>query len=139
MKCAKIGKTAGKSCKIHVGIDFTVQREIDKNTNQLRLYNVKFEKLKTLISTAEDVDGERYKKLIELRNKLDAEIQRVAALIDKLQTKVVIDERAAVTVTGEISQGTLIEICQVALFIDKPLRRATLRFDKSLGKIVQVA
>jgi uncharacterized protein (DUF342 family) len=139
MRCAKIGKTAGRACKIHVGVDFIVQREIDKNVNQLRLYNAKFEKLKTFISAAEDVDGDRYKKMIELRNKLAVEIERVSALIDKLHTKVVVDERAAVTVTGEISQGTLIEICQVALFVDQPLRRATLRFDKSQGKIVQLA
>jgi uncharacterized protein (DUF342 family) len=139
MRCAKIGKTAGRACRIHVGIDFIVQREIDKNVNQLRLYNAKFEKLKTLISAAEDITGERYKKMIELRNQLDVEIKRVSALIDKLQTKVVVDEKAAVVVTGEISQGTLIEICQVALFVDQPLRRATLRLDKAQGKIVQLA
>jgi uncharacterized protein (DUF342 family) len=137
MKCAKIGKTAGRACKIHVGIDFTLQREIDKNINQLRLYHTKLEKIKMFISAADDITGERYQKMIELRNKLDVEINRLSAMVDDLQTKVVVDEQAAVTVTGEISPGTLVEICQVALFVDEPLRRVMLKFDKTLGRIVQ--
>jgi uncharacterized protein (DUF342 family) len=137
MRCAKIGKTAGRACKIHVGIDFTLQREIDKKVDQLRLYHTKLEKIKMFISAADDITGERYQKMIELRNKLDVEINRLSAIIDDLQTKVVVDEKAAVTVTGEISQGTLIEICQVALFVDEPLRRVTLKLDKTLGRIVQ--
>jgi uncharacterized protein (DUF342 family) len=137
MRCAKIGKTAGRACKIHVGVDFTVQREIDKKINQLRLYNVKFENLKMLISSADEITNDRYKNMIELRNKLDIEIKRLSAIIDDLQIRVVVDEKAAVTVTGEISQGTLIEICQVALFVDAPLRRAALKLDKTQGKIVQ--
>jgi uncharacterized protein (DUF342 family) len=137
MRCAKMGKTAGRACKIHVGIDFTVQREIDQKINYLRTYNTKFEKLKTLISAADDITGERYNTMIELRNKLDAEIKRLSAIIDNLQTKVVVDEKAVVVVTGEISLGTLIEICQVALFVNEPLRRVTLRFDKKQGRIAQ--
>jgi uncharacterized protein (DUF342 family) len=137
MRCAKIGKTAGRACKIHVGIDFMVQREIDKKINQLRRYHAKFEKIKMFISAAADITGDRYRTMIDLRNKLDDEIKRLSAAIDDLQTKVIVDEKAAVTVTGEISQGTLVEICQVALFVDAPLRRVTLKFDRTQGKIVQ--
>jgi uncharacterized protein (DUF342 family) len=137
MTCAKIGKTAGRACKIHVGVDFTVQREIDQKTNQLRMYNAKFDQLKMLISAADNTTGDRYKSMIEMRNKLDAEIKRLSAIIDDLRTRVIVDKNAAVTVTREISQGTLVEICQVALFVDAPLQRVTLKFDKTLGKIIQ--
>jgi uncharacterized protein (DUF342 family) len=136
MKCAKIGKTAGNACKIHVGIDFAIQKEIEKAVTQLRLFNVKLEKLKALISAAGNTSGERYKKMIELRNSLDAEIGRLSAVIDSLQAKVIVDENAMVVVQDEISPGTLIEICQVALFVDKTLRRVILRLDKAQGKIV---
>jgi uncharacterized protein (DUF342 family) len=139
MKCAKIGRTAGKACKIHVGVDFTVQKEIDKSVNQLRLHSAKLDKLKTLISASENVTGERYQKMIELRNKLDAEIRRLSAVIDHLHTRVVVDEEATVTVYGEISQRTLVEIGQIALIVDKPLQRVTLRLDKARGRIVQTA
>ncbi|MDR1230232.1 MAG: FapA family protein [Spirochaetaceae bacterium] len=137
MRCAKVGKTAGRACKIHVGVDFTVQQEIGKKIDQIRSYNIKFEKIKTFISAADDVTSDRYKTMLELRNKLDIEIKRLSSIIDDLQTRVVVDEKAAVTVTGEISQGTLVEICQVALFVDIPLRRVTLKFDKAQGRIVQ--
>jgi uncharacterized protein (DUF342 family) len=139
MRCAKIGRTMGKACKIHVGVDFTVQKEIDKNINRLRPLNAKLDKLKTLISVSEDITSARGKTMIELRNKLDAEIKRLSAVIDHLQTRVVVDEKASVEVYGEISQGTLIEICQIALIIDKPLQRITLKLDKARGKIVQTA
>jgi tRNA(Phe) wybutosine-synthesizing methylase Tyw3 len=137
MRCAKIGKTAGKACKIHVGIDFTIQKEIDKHTDMRRVFAVKLEKLKELISAANDITGERYKKMIELRNRLDTEIRRLSAIIDRLQSRVIVDENARVTVNGEISQGTLIEICQVALFVDTPMRHVTLKLDKTQGRIVQ--
>jgi uncharacterized protein (DUF342 family) len=139
MRCAKIGRTAGKACKIHVGVDFTVQREIDKNIEVQRQLTAKLDKLKALISASEDITGPRYKKMMELRNKLDDETRRISGIIDHLQTKVVVNEKATVTVFGEISQGTLVEICQVALFIDKPLHRVTLKLDKAQGKIVQTA
>jgi uncharacterized protein (DUF342 family) len=139
MRCAKIGRTAGRACKIHAGVDFTVQKAIDKTINQLRPLGVKLDKLKMLVSASEDVTGSRYQKMIELRNKLDAEIRRLQAVIEDLHTRVVVDEKAAVTVYGEISQGTLVEIGQIALIIDKPLQRVTFKLDKARGKIVQSA
>jgi uncharacterized protein (DUF342 family) len=137
MKCAKIGRTVGKTCKIHVGVDFTVQSEIDKNINYQRLFAVKLEKLKALISAAKDTEGNRYQKMIELRNRLNTEITRLSGVVEQLQSRLVVDEKASVTVSGEIAQGTLIEICQVALFVEKPLRCVTLKLDKTQGKIVQ--
>ncbi|MDR1096123.1 MAG: FapA family protein [Spirochaetaceae bacterium] len=136
MTCAKIGKTAGRACRIHAGVDFTVQQEIDRKTNQLRMYNAKFEQIKMLVSAADNSTGDRYKSMIELRNKLDVEIRRLSAIIDDLRAKIVVDENAAVTATREIAQGTLVEICQVALFVDVPLRRVTLKFDKAQGRII---
>jgi uncharacterized protein (DUF342 family) len=136
MTCAKIGKTAGRACRIHVGVDFTIQQEIDKKTNQLRQYNAKLEQIKMLVSAADNITGDRYKSMIEMRNKLDIEIKRLSAIIDDLRTRVVVDENAVVAVTREIAQGTLVEICQVALFVDAPLQRVTLKFDKAQGRII---
>jgi hypothetical protein len=41
-----------------------------------------------------------------------------------------------VEVTGEIAPGTLIEICQIALFVDEPLRKVRIKLDKMGGKLV---
>ena len=136
MKCAKIGKAAGKACKIHAGIDFTVQKHIDRYTAQLRVLAAQLDQLKTLLSAAADTSGERYTNILNARNKHDAEIRRLTAVIDTFRSKLIVDEAATVTVSGEIAQGTLIEICQIALFIDAPMRSVTLRLDKTQGKIV---
>jgi predicted RNase H-like nuclease (RuvC/YqgF family) len=136
LRCGKIGGTAGKASKIHVGIDFTVQKEIEKAAQELRLLSAKIEKLKTLIS-AGIPETERYAKRIDVRDKLNVQIQNVSAKIDLLHAKVNVDENATVEILGEISPGTLIEICQVALFVDKPLRHTRFRLDKQAGRVVQ--
>jgi hypothetical protein len=41
-----------------------------------------------------------------------------------------------VEVSGEIVPGTLIEICQIALFVDEPLKKTRIKLDKAGGKLV---
>jgi hypothetical protein len=41
-----------------------------------------------------------------------------------------------VEVLGEVAPGTLIEICQIALFVTEPLRHVRIRLDRGLGKLV---
>ena len=37
---------------------------------------------------------------------------------------------------GEIAAGTLIEICEIALFVVEPLRHVRIRLDAQAGKLV---
>jgi hypothetical protein len=41
-----------------------------------------------------------------------------------------------VEVRGEIAPGTLIEICQVALFVTKPLKKVKINLDRNNNKLV---
>jgi hypothetical protein len=46
------------------------------------------------------------------------------------------DSDATVEVNGEIASGTLIEICEIALFVAEPLRRVRIKLDARNGKLV---
>jgi hypothetical protein len=72
----------------------------------------------------------------ELRSRLEGEQQKAAAKVGELLGRIIIDENACVEVQGDIAPGTLIEICQVALFVTEPLRKVRIRLDKTAGKVI---
>jgi uncharacterized protein (DUF342 family) len=130
-----IGKKAGKATRIHCGIDFTAQQEKEKNNNLLRILAAKIARVKELLEKPETGPAERA-KMEELLRRLEAEQRKAAAAVGDLLGRIVTDENAGVEVLGDIAPGTLIEICQVALFIAEPLRKVRIRLDKASGKVV---
>lgn len=135
IKTGGIGKKTGKATRVHCGVDFTVQQEKEKTNNRMRILAAKLAKLRELIAL-EDTAGEKRAKMEELLRRLEEE-QRIASarlggLLDRINT----DEKAAVEVSGEICPGTLIEICQIALFVADPLRKVRIRLDAAGGKLV---
>jgi uncharacterized protein (DUF342 family) len=135
IKAGGIGKKAGKATRIHCGIDFTAQQEKEKNNNQLRILAAKLEKLRELEAGYEPGCEQRV-KVDELIKRLTEEQKKAAAAVSDLLGRIVTDENACVEVQGEIAPGTLIEICQVALFVSETLRKVRVRLDKSGGKVV---
>jgi hypothetical protein len=83
-----------------------------------------------------DKNPEKQAKMTELLHRLENEQkktgQRIADLLGRLEA----DNNAMVEITGEIAPGTLIEICQIALFIQEPLRKVRIKLDKGKGKLV---
>jgi uncharacterized protein (DUF342 family) len=135
IKTGGIGKKAGKSTRIHCGIDFTTQQEKEKNNNRLRMLAAKLAKLRELIA-APDMGGERRVKMEELLHRLEEEQQSTSTRVTELLDHINADESAIVEVSGEITPGTLIEICQIALFVTEPLRKVRVRLDPFGGKLV---
>jgi uncharacterized protein (DUF342 family) len=144
-----IGKKAGKASKIHCGIDFTIQQEKEKNNNQLRILAAKLGKLRELmaapdsrggVSPGKNPDGrssaERHARLEELLHRLEEEQKKTTARISDLLGSINTDEDAEVQVSGEIVPGTLIEICQIALFVTEPLSKVRIHLDKASGKLI---
>jgi uncharacterized protein (DUF342 family) len=138
IKAGGIGKKTGKSPRIHCGIDFTAQQEKEKNNNLLRLLAAKLAKLREMMAVPEE-NEERRARQEELLRRLEAEQQKAAAKVSELLGRINTDENAAVEVQGEIAAGTLIEICQVALFVTEPLRKVRVRLDKATGKVISEA
>jgi uncharacterized protein (DUF342 family) len=135
IRAGRIGKISGKSTRIHCGIDFTVQQEKEKNNYHFQIISAKLAKLRELMAIP-DQSPEKQAKMEELLHRLEDEQkktgQRIADLLGRLEA----DANAVVEVTGEIAPGTLIEICQIALFVAEPLRGVRIKLDKINGKLV---
>jgi uncharacterized protein (DUF342 family) len=138
IKAGGIGKKTGKAPRIHCGIDFTAQQEKEKNNNRLRILAAKLAKLREMMAASGE-NGEQRAKLEELLQRLETEQQKAAARVSELLGQINTDENAAVEVQGEIVAGSLIEICQVALFVTEPLRKVRIRLDKNTGKVISEA
>jgi uncharacterized protein (DUF342 family) len=130
-----IGKKSGKATRIHCGIDFTVQQEKEKNNNILRILTAKLTKLRELMALPEE-NSEKRAKMEELSRRLEEEQQKAEARVADFSGRVNTDEDALVEVSGEIAGGTLIEICQIALFVEEPLKKVRIRLDKSNRKLI---
>ncbi|MDR1288571.1 MAG: FapA family protein [Treponema sp.] len=135
IRAGGIGKKAGKPTRIHCGIDFTAQQEKEKNNNQMRILAAKLEKLRELYENSQPDSGQRA-RIEELIHRLTEEQKKAAAAVSDLLGRIVTDENASVEVQGEIVPGTLIEICQVALFVPEPLRKVRVRLDRAAGKVI---
>ena len=136
IKTGTIGKKSGKSTRIHCGIDFTALQEKEKCNNQLRILSAKLGKLRELVAEPEINPGKKT-KMEELIKRLEEEEQTVVAKVTELLGKINADENAVVEVLGDIAPGTLIEICQIALFVSEPLHKVRIRLDTSSGKLLQ--
>jgi uncharacterized protein (DUF342 family) len=131
---AGIGSGGGISTKIHCGIDFTAQQELDRANERMRVLVLKLGKLRDIRNAVSGGDQEL--RLAELIAKMEEEIMKLSTLSGELLGKLDADEDATVEVTGDIASGTLIEICHVALFVDESLRKQRFRLDKTQGRLI---
>jgi len=135
LRAGGIGKKGGKSTRIHCGINFTAQQEMENDNSKLRTLAAKLTRLQAMMARP-DIESEELAKMKELAQRLAEEEQAASAHIAELMGNINVDESALVEVLGEIAPGTLIEICQIALFVDEPLRNVRIRLDKAEGKLV---
>jgi uncharacterized protein (DUF342 family) len=138
IRAGGIGKNAGKATRIHCGVDFTLQKDKENWNNTLRLLSEKLGKLRELMASPEP-DPEKQAKMEELLHRLEEEQKKATLQIGNLMGRINADENAVVEVAGEIAPGTLIEICEIALFVAEPLKRVRIRLDKASGKVVHEA
>ncbi|MDR2102381.1 MAG: FapA family protein [Treponema sp.] len=135
IRAGAIGKKSGKATRIHCGIDFTAQQEKEKNNNGLRILAAKLAKLRELMALPED-SREKQAKMAELLHRLEEEQKKLGTQTADIMGRINVDENALVEVTGEIAEGTLIEICQIALFVTEPIKKVRIRLDKTKGKLI---
>ncbi|MDR0759415.1 MAG: FapA family protein [Treponema sp.] len=138
IRAGSIGRKSGKSSQIHCGVDFTLQQEQEKCNTRLRMLTAKLKKLRELMDAlpAGGKSPERRIKMEQLKNRLEEEREKTSRRISGLMDTVMSDENAVIEVSGEIAPGTLIEICQIALFVTEPLKRVRIYLDKRQGKLV---
>ncbi|MDR3200715.1 MAG: FapA family protein, partial [Spirochaetales bacterium] len=132
IKAGALGKKSGKATTIHCGIDFTALQEKERQNYNLRIVNAKMAKLKELLEAEQK--PEKKAKMEEAINHLGEDQKKISAAISSILGRLNSDEAASVEVLGDIASGTLIEICQIALFVTEPLHHVRVRLDRALGK-----
>jgi uncharacterized protein len=134
LRTGTIGKKGSPATHIHCGVDFAAQQEKENCNSQLHVIAAKLRKLREMMDET-ITDEEVLVKVKALLKKLEDERKTVTDRLTKVMGNINIDENAFVEVSGEITTGTLVEICQVALFVDEPLKRVRIRLDKEKNKL----
>ena len=135
IRAGALGRKTGKAARIHCGVDFTLEQEKEKNTGILRMLASRLSSLRELMEDPE-ADDEKKAKMEALHKKLQDEQHKAQTRISEILGEMNAFEAAVVEVKGEIVPGTLIEICQTALFVTEPLRRVRIRLDRDNNKLV---
>ena len=135
VRAGSLGKKTGKAAKIHCGIDFTLEREKEKYNGIMRVLATQKQRLKDLIDDP-TIDGKRKIKMETLIEKLQEEQEKTQKKIIDLLGHLNVFEDATIEITGEVVQGTLIEICQAALYVTEPLNKVRIRLSKESQKLV---
>ena len=130
-----IGKKTGKAPRIHCGIDFTAEQEREKANGILRNLAIKVGRIKQLLNDSE-TDSEKKEKMEALLQKLIDEQHKAQRKVVDLLGRVNSCEGAVVEVKGSIAPGTLIEICQTALFVTEPLNKVRVLLDREKQKLI---
>ena len=129
-----LGKQTCKAARIHCGVDFTLEQEREKNNNILKILSTRINRLRESMENPEN-EEEREKMSVMLQ-RLTEEQEKTQIKISNLLSNNNNYENAVVEVRGEITKGTLIEICHTALFITEPLKNARIRLDKANNKLI---
>jgi hypothetical protein len=135
IKAGGIGKDAGRATHIHCGIDFTLQQDKEKCNNTLMVLSEKLAKLREIMAVP-NPDSEKQAKLEEALHLLEEAQKKTSAQIADLMERINADTNAVVEVNGEIAPGTLVEICEIALFVAEPLKHVRIKLDRSGGAVI---
>ena len=135
VRVGAIGKKNGRAARVHCGVDFTLEQEKEKNNALLRIVASKLNQLNILMENPL-IDDEKRAKMEGARQKLESERNKAQARISEILGTPNACESAVVEVKGEIAAGTLVEICQMALFVTEPLRKVRIRLDRDNNKLI---
>ncbi|MDR2516360.1 MAG: FapA family protein [Spirochaetaceae bacterium] len=138
VRAKAIGRKGAKAASIHCGVDFTIMQDKTRSTTALKDNALKLNRYRNLFEALDDEpkEAEKRRKLEEIIAALEAEQKEISAHISDLMTKINSDEKAVVEISGEIVPGTIIEICQVSMVVDEPLRKVRIRLDRAANRLV---
>jgi uncharacterized protein (DUF342 family) len=132
VRTSNIGKKNGKAARIHCGVDFTLERERERGNNLLKAIALKIGRINDKMNDPDTDDGRR-EKLEALLKKLEEQRQKTQGRVVELLGRCNIYKDAVVEVRGEIVPGSIIKICQAALFVRTPLEKVRIRLDQDSG------
>jgi len=134
LRTGAVGRKGSTPTHIHCGVDFAAQQEKENCNSQLHTIAAKLRKLREMLDDAGH-DEVTIAKINVLVKKLEDERKTITERLTKVMGNINIDDNTFIEVSGEIAAGSLIEICQVALFVEEPLKRVRIRLDKDKNKL----
>lgn len=135
VRAAGIGAERAAKVKIHCGVDFTVQQDLDRVNDHLRVLSTKLRRLRELPPE----EAEKVPQKAEFERRVTEEMAALSSRGSELLGKLDADDKAVVEVLGEVDTGTLIEICHVAYYTEQVLRKVRFRLDKDRGRVIHEA
>ena len=135
IRAYSIGREAGKAARIRCGLDFTLEQEKEKNNSILRILAAKLGRLRELLGDPLLTDDKKEKMEI-LRQRLEEEQRKTQANVTDILGRLNTYWNATVEARGVIEAGTLIEICQIALFVTTPLKKVRVRLERENSKLI---
>ena len=137
LSAGRIGRENGVPVHIHLGSNWTLRQEMEKNNNMIRLIHAKKEKVANYLS-AGTLSGVQKARVDEMAARLSDELAKCEAKKGELEKRYVVDRYAALSCTGTIAAGTIVDLCGIELIIAAPLKRTRLCLDKGSGRIVPI-
>ena len=135
LRAGGIGRKTGKAARIHCGVDFTLEQEKEKYNGILRILAAKLGRLRELMGDP-GATGEKRVKMEAMLRKLEDDQKKAQTRVSDLLGRLSTNWGATVEVSGEIVRGTLIEICQTALFVAEPLKKVRIKLDRENRRLV---
>jgi uncharacterized protein (DUF342 family) len=138
VRARAIGTKSGKVSRIHCGIDFTIVQDKEKSTELLKRIAITLNQLRyDYDNSADTEDGKANRSRVKARIvKLEEQQEKVSAHLSELLGRINSDENAVIEVSGDIMPGTLLEICQVSLYVTETLHKVRVVLDSFLGKLI---
>ncbi|MDR0539768.1 MAG: FapA family protein [Spirochaetaceae bacterium] len=162
IRAANIGTRSAKPARIYLGADWTLERQMKKDAQTLRLLKMNIDALAGAVSqcssgesglpvsipwhTAKGVHIRLAantppfaEECAQLRDKLAAEYKAVYSRYAENSKKKQTDYDAALTVYGNIAAGTYIEICSVPYFVKDTMHDTRFALDKKTKQVCAFA
>jgi uncharacterized protein (DUF342 family) len=129
IRCGRLGNEAFQPTRIHVGVDFTVQQQLDQANEKMRLLSARIRQVEQ--AAAARPGPEMDKARAEL-GRFAADLRgQITALLASLDA----DDEAIVDARGEIFPGVIVEICRVSIVVEEKMHACKFRLDKAAGRI----
>ncbi|MDR2864541.1 MAG: FapA family protein [Spirochaetaceae bacterium] len=135
VRAGRIGKENSAQTKIHIGLDWTINQDIENNENMMRIIEAKLEKVQSYLVLPE-LNEDKLSKIQEMKDRLDGEYKKCLEKQEDFNQKLIADRDAYLECTGLIAPDTLVEICGIEFIVKRALSAVRLVLDQNTTHIV---
>lgn len=130
VRCYTLGNAARVPTVVRVGINFIVERKLQRAHEKHQAIVMKLQKLgAALPENPSDRQLDILHRLESTRNKLVKQMGDLAGSLDRY-------EQAEVIVDGDLFPGVQIQICRATFVVEEPMKKMRFSLDKNVGRVL---